>query len=131
MADRVRQRGWSAGLSVLLGVGVAVLVNLWTGNWEWPAGAGMAALACAWASVEAFRAGPDETRAGTRVCQKAASVRSSRLVGYEGTVPGLLLLSVRQDLGVVQDAIVVGVAGITAPQESIQHPSETKHLPAE
>jgi hypothetical protein len=130
MVDRVPQRGWSAGLSVLLGVGVAVLVNLWTGNWEWPAGAGMAALALAWAGVEAFRAGHDDSKAGTRVSQKATSVRSSRLVGYERTVPESSL-SVHQDLGVVQDATVVGIAGIPAPQESIQHPSETKHLSAE
>lgn len=130
MADRVRQRGWPAGLSVLLGVGVAVLVNLWTGNWEWPAGAGMAALALAWAGVEAFRTGQDHTEAGARVSQKATSVRNSRLVGYEGTVPESLL-SVHQDLGVVQDATVVGITEIPAPQESIQHPGETKHLPRE
>ena len=130
MTRREWQRGWSAGLSVLLGVAVAVLVAVWTGSWEWRAGAGLAALALTWASVEVLRSGHDVTRSGVHIRMRATSVSRSRLVGYEGTVPGSQALDVHQSLGVVEDATVVGVTEIPAAGGDARQGSEIHRPPA-
>jgi hypothetical protein len=111
-AGRAWRHGWPAGVSVLLGVAVSVLVNVWTGSWAWPAGAGLAVLALTWVVAEVIRSDDRSTGAGVRVRQHAAIVTRSKLEGYRGSMPGSHALDVHQDFGVVEDSTVVGIAGI-------------------
>src|SRR5512142_3040740 len=99
-----------AGLSVLLGVAVSVLVNVWTGSWAWPARVGLAVLALTWVIAEVVRSDDRSTGARVRVRQHAAIVTRSKLEGYRGSTPGSHALDVHQDFGAVEDSTVVGIA---------------------
>jgi hypothetical protein len=121
MASRDWRPGWPAGLSVLLGVAVAVLVNVWTGDWAWPAGTGLAVLALSWAVVEVARTGGEGIKSGMRVRQQAASLRRSKLVGYEGRAPGSQPVDVEQVLGTVEEASIVGITETPGEEGSTWH----------
>ena len=49
------RQGLLAGVSTLLAVVVGVLINMVTGGWTWPLGAGLAALVAGWAGFEVWR----------------------------------------------------------------------------
>ena len=53
MAGRTRQ-GVRAGLSTTLALGTGLLTNVYTQNWAWPTGAGLAAFAVGWIALEVF-----------------------------------------------------------------------------
>jgi hypothetical protein len=114
MRGRKWQRAWLAGLSVLLGVAVAVLVNLWTGGWAWPTGVGLGILALVWAGVEVVRSMNDDSKNDVRIHQQATSLKGSKVVGYEGVVPDTQMLDVKQTMGVVQDSTIIGVTDFPA-----------------
>lgn len=71
----------AAVLSVLLGLGTAVLTNVITGRWTWIMAVALGVVAGIWATVEAWRAGlGGASGAGLSVIQKVKRV-SGRLVG--------------------------------------------------
>jgi hypothetical protein len=75
------KHGLPAGISVLLGVVVAILVNALTDTWRWPVGIGLGAavlVAAAWEVRLASRADPATSIRARRTGSATASGHASR-----------------------------------------------------
>ena len=78
---------WTAAISVLLGIVVAILVNLVTGHVTVPLVCGLVIAGLSWAGLEAARAGSPARRTLLKITQKTGSV-SGELTGAKGVPSG-------------------------------------------
>jgi len=76
------RHGWPAGVSILLGTLVAVLINLITEGWSWPVGVGLMVSISGWVGLEMRQA----TLAATRAPEPNASDGPS-LPHQRSTIP--------------------------------------------
>jgi hypothetical protein len=114
-ASMTRDRQIMAAIAVVLAAGVAVLVNVWTTAWGWPAGAGLAALVLCQAGLEGWRRGHEHAPGSSNsrrmvVRQRARDVVDSDLTGIKAP-PVQAEVQARQRLGRVRNSTVIGIDG--------------------
>ncbi|AYN33423.1 hypothetical protein DUI70_2922 [Streptomyces albus] len=92
------------------------MINIWTTNWTWPAGAGLGTLLLIQALVEWSRAratedGPSSSSPSRRrVVQHFADISDSSITAARGLGEGGDV-EVRQSLGEVSRSTVIGLDG--------------------
>src|SRR5215469_945721 len=108
-------RGLMAAIAVILGAGVAVLVNVLTNGWPWAAGAGLAVLVLCQGGLEWLRnsrdhvPGPGPGRR-TSVVQRVVHMTGGSATGVKSPSSGGRV-RVRQWFGKVRNTDIVGVDG--------------------
>ncbi|MBB5808879.1 hypothetical protein F4560_008647 [Saccharothrix ecbatanensis] len=110
---RVRQRALNAIVSIVLAATIAVVVNVWTSGWGWPAGVGLATLVGFQALMEWRRVHAENQVAPARrwvTDQQATTVCDSDMTGIH-LPPASGDVEVRQDLGFVERATIIGIDG--------------------
>ncbi|MDX3387362.1 hypothetical protein PV682_38860 [Streptomyces niveiscabiei] len=108
----IRSRASAALISTVSAAAIAVVINVWTASWTWPAGAGLATLLLTQALFEwsQARAADSVSSSPSRwtVEQHFADVSDSSITAARRPAPGGDA-EVRQRLGSVSRSTIVGI----------------------
>ncbi|MET9558690.1 hypothetical protein [Streptomyces sp. NPDC006645] len=114
LGSAFRSRASAAVISTVSATAIAVVVNVWTTNWTWPAGIGLGTLLLIQALFEWGRSRvADDTpppRSDWKVEQHLADVSDSNITAARRPVGGGET-EVRQRLGAVSRSTIVGIDG--------------------
>ena len=112
ISSRIPNRAVTAISSVVLAAGVAVIINVWTSGWAWPAGVSLGVLLILQCIVEWLRDRGDKSSAEPErkqsLTQITGNLSESHIVGISGGAANTNV-NVQQAFGDVERSTIVGI----------------------